>query len=151
MEQAEKDGERDRVSAGEPKAANDPGALDEAARGIGLRRISAFVPTNERETAEQARKREQRERMRRQRAEAISQGFRQINIPKVPVELVERVQAAVDEVLQGKARPPQDPPQTSPPQPTPPPTGVPRNKVTLIVAVAALLGLSIGMCAAFLR
>ncbi|MGQ0699367.1 MAG: hypothetical protein ACT4PZ_14115 [Panacagrimonas sp.] len=150
MEQAEKDGERDRVPGGEPRAANDPGALDQAARGIGLRRISAYVPTTERETAEQTRKREHRERMRRQRAEAISQGFRQINIPKVPVELIERVHTAVDEVLQGKARSPQDPPQASPPQPPPPPTGVSRKQVTALVAVAALLGLSIGLCVAFL-
>lgn len=147
MEQAEKEGKQNEGLTGEQKAANDPETLDEAARKIGLRRVSAYIPTNERETAEQARKREQRERMRRQRAEANSQGFRQINIPKVPVELVDRVHAAVDEILQGKARPPQTPPQASPPQL---PSGVPRNQVAVIVAVAALLGLTIGLCAAVL-
>lgn len=147
MEQADKEGKREKEPTGEPKAANDPETLDEAARSIGLRRVSAYIPTNERETAEQARKREQRERMRRQRAEATSQGFRQINIPKVPVELVDRVHAAVDEILQGKPRPSQTLHQASPPQR---PSGVPRNQMIVIVAAAAMLGLSIGVWVALL-
>lgn len=145
MERSEKERELDKSEADKPQAANDSETLDDAARGIGLRRVSAYVPSNERETTEQVRRREQRERMRRQRADASSQGFRQVNIPKVPVELVERVRAAVDEVLQGKAIAPQELPSQCSGA-----TGVPRSQVIWLTGTATLAGFVIGMSVALI-
>lgn len=145
MEQADKhEDEAEERTDGSP-AANDGQTLDEAARGIGLRRVSAYIPSNERESAEQSRKRSQRERMRRQRAEETAQGFRQVNIPKVPVELVERVQAAANDVIQGKTRPP-----VETPKPASSLVSTPGTSSTLVIVGAALLGLAVGLCVALL-
>lgn len=144
MEHAENGSHHREATKSEDTAANEPHTLDESARNIGLHRVFAYIPTKEHETAEQARKRAQRERMRRQREEEKSQGYCQVNLPKVPVHLAEQVKAAVDDVLKGK-------PSATDKQPQQPYLrGDAMHQEMAIIVGAAILGAVIGFCAALL-
>lgn len=120
---------------------SEPNLLREAEK-IGLQPIVAYVPQIGADSPEALRKRRKREKAREKRLEAKANGLQQVNIPEVPVELVEAVKQAASEVLSGTAIP-SAPSATSTAGPVP--VTFSSRSALLITGAAALLGFVAGI------
>ncbi|MGQ0501876.1 MAG: hypothetical protein ACT4P0_04575 [Panacagrimonas sp.] len=78
-------------------------SLHTAAKQIGLEPVTAYVPARSSESEIEKKKRKHREQMREARKQEEASGFKQVNLRRIPADLVDEVQSLVQSFVETRS------------------------------------------------